>query len=245
MTSRRRGGTGPSRYDPPVGLLAGLVAAACYSSFLLSPLLRPGRSDGQGFVSELEAPGQPFAWLFRLSDVAAGLGALLLTVVLWRQLRPARQCAAGLALLALTGVASVLDGLSSMGCDALHDPACVRSEQSVGGLLGQLGALHSDTGLAGFIGAAAGAILIGAATHARRPRLAVIQIAVGVLVAGCGLADLALLLTGRDLGAVERLRTLTTSVWFGGLGVLAGWPARVDPVPAGRDRSNERAGDRA
>jgi hypothetical protein len=48
----------------------------CYSSFLLSPWADAASSASGGFVSELEDPGQPFAWLYRTSDVLAGLGIL-------------------------------------------------------------------------------------------------------------------------------------------------------------------------
>lgn len=222
----------PERWKALLGqrwlvVAASAVAALSYSSFLLAPVLRPGVSS-RGFVSELELTGQPYAWFFRLTDVAAGLGVLLLAACLRRSGERRRQESAGLALLALTGVASILDGISSMGCDPLGNPACARSEQSVGGLLGQLAALHSDTGLAGFAGAAAGAILLGAACYDRRPSLGTAQVLLGVLVAGCGLADVALLLAGRDLGQVERVRTLATSLWFVLLGAS---PRRLFSVP--------------
>lgn len=204
-----------------LGPVVGVGAGLCYSSFLLAPVLRPGVPN-HGFVSELEFPGQPFAWFFRLTDVVAGLAVLILTLGLAARVRLGRAGTVGLGLLALTGLASVLDGASSMGCDPFHDAACARAEQSVGGLLGQLSALHSDTGLAGFAGAAAGAILLGAKVYDRRPAPGLAQILLGILVAGCGLADLVLLLAGRDLGGVERVRTVATSAWFVVLGMLLG-----------------------
>ncbi|MBV9821734.1 MAG: DUF998 domain-containing protein [Actinobacteria bacterium] len=215
-------------------MAAAALAALCYSSFLLAPVLRPGVS-ARGFVSELELAGQPYAWFFRLTDVIAGLGVLLLVGCLRASIGRRRQEIAGRALLALTGAASILDGVSSMGCDPLADPGCARSEQSVGGLLGQLAALHSDTGLVGFAGAAAGAILLGAAWYDRRPSLGLAQILLGVLIAGCGLADMALLLTGRDLGQVERVRTLATSLWFV---LLAG--SLIEPVRLSGRRQGSR-----
>jgi hypothetical protein len=208
-----------------------MLAALCYSSFLLAPVLRPGLAD-RGFISELESPGQPFGWLFRLTDVVAGLAVLVLTAALGRRRRLHRSGRVGMLLLALTGLASVLDGASSMRCDPLRNAACAQSEQSVAGLLGQLEALHSDTGLVGFAGAAAGAILIGAASYDRRPFWAIAQLSVGVLIAGCGLVDLLLLLVGRDLGGVERVRTLATSAWFlllGGL-LMGTGPSESEPA---------------
>jgi uncharacterized protein DUF998 len=222
----RRGTIRRSRFAP----VAGMVAAASYSFFLLSPMLRPGLPSGQGFISEFEAAGQPFAWLYRLSDVVAGGGTLLLAAALWRQSWQGRQHAAGLLMLALTGSASILDGLSSMGCDPSRDARCALSDQSAGGLLGQLRDVHSQTGLFGFLGAAAGAILLGAAMYAAHPRLGIAQLTLGIAIAGCGLADLGLLLTGRDVGAVERLRTVATSSWFVCLSVVAVREERPDPV---------------
>jgi hypothetical protein len=199
-----------------------VVAAICYSSFLLSPLTG-GPSGQRGFVSELEAPGTPYAWLYRGSDVAAGLSIVLLAFTLTRWLPRRRQTDLGLLLLALVGLSSILDGATTMRCDPATDAACAHGESSVGGLVSQLSTVHTDTGLIGFFGAAAGAILLGAVSWHQRRLSSTAQLAAGVAIAGCGLLDLVLLLTRRDLGSVERLRILLSSAWFLLLGqVLSG-----------------------
>lgn len=81
-------------------------------------------------------------------------------------------------------------------------------------MIGQLTSAHTDTGLIGFAGAGAAAILLGAALMEERVRGSAAQLAVGVAIAVCGLIDLLLLLAHRDLGTVERIRILITSAWF-------------------------------
>lgn len=199
---------------------AALVAAACYSSFLLSPFTHPGLGAERGFVSELEATGQPYAWLYRTSDVLAGCCVLILALGLRKHLPARRQSMIGLALLGMSGLASILDGLTSMRCDPSTDASCARGEQTVHGLLGQLTAAHTVTGLLGFVGGAAGAIVLGAVLADRGQRRAALHIACGIAIAGCGLADVSLLLADHDPGTVERIRILLTSSWFALLGLV-------------------------
>ena len=42
------------------GGIAAIIAAVCYSSFVLSPWTNPAAPAGNGFISELEDPGQPW-----------------------------------------------------------------------------------------------------------------------------------------------------------------------------------------
>ena len=82
--ARCRLGSGPrmagrpaaSRARAYAGGISAVIAAICYSSFLLSPWTHAAAAAGSGFISELEDPGRPFSWLYRTSDVLAGLGVL-------------------------------------------------------------------------------------------------------------------------------------------------------------------------
>lgn len=194
--------------------VAGLLAAACYSSFLLTPWTHAGRASTGGFVSELEASGQPYAWLYRSSDIAAGLAILIVAWTLQAVIAGHPWSRVATALLAVTGIGSILDGLTSMRCDAAATSGCLSTEQSVHGLLGQVVAVHTDTGLIGFAASVAGAILVGAASADRWPAWARVQIALGIAIALCGIADLVVMLSGVEVGAVERTRVLLTSGWL-------------------------------
>ena len=196
------------------GAVSALVAAVCYSSFLLSRLTGSATEVNRGFVSELESAGQPYAWLYRLSDVLAGVAIVMAAVTLRSELGRRRWITAGAGLLALVGVSSVLDGLTSMRCNPSVDVQCAVGEGSVSGLLGQLSASHTDTGLLGFLGAVAGAIVLGGALVERWPAWGWAHIGLGSAGGLCGLADLVVLLAHQDIGTIERARVLLTSAWF-------------------------------
>ena len=107
-----------------------------------------------------KTPGQPFAWLYRTSDVLAGLGILVAAWVLWRLVAGRRWAATGVALLAVTGASSALDAVTSMPCDPGTSAQCAQNEHTTFGLISQLLALHTDSGLLGFVGSAAGAAVV-------------------------------------------------------------------------------------
>lgn len=204
----------PSRATLWIGGVSAVIAALCYSSFLLSPWTDAASSASDGFISELEDPGQPFAWLYRTSDVLAGVGVLIAAWVLWRLVAGRGWAAAGVALFALTGASSVLDAATSMQCDPSTSTQCAQGEHSALGLIGQLLALHTDSGLLGFIGSAAGAAVLGVAMAGRWPAWGRLQIALGIAMASCGLTDIVLLLLASSIGTTERVRVLLTSGWF-------------------------------
>lgn len=82
----------------------------------------------------------------------AGLGVLIAAWALYRLIGGRRGSVVATGLLALTGVSSVLDAATSMQCDPNTSARCARGEHSALGSLGQLAAVHTDTGLLGFIG---------------------------------------------------------------------------------------------
>lgn len=197
-----------------------LFAGIANSAFLLSPLTRPAGSRRAEFISELEVAGHPWSWLYRLADVGAGL-AIVVTAVAVRAVVGRRPgTGLGCALLGLAGIASVIDGATSMRCNASAGGSCTVAEHTAGGLLSELSVLHTDSGLAGLLGVAAAAVLLGRVLVAQWPVLGRLSIAFGIAVASTGLLDVALLLLGADVGTAERSRTLLTSGW---LVLLSGW----------------------
>jgi len=232
----------PGRARTLIGGAAAIIAALCYSSFLLSPWLDPGSPAANGFVSELEDPGQPFAWLYRTSDVVAGLGILVAAWAVWPLVAGRRWAKAGVALLALTGIGSLLDPAASMQCDPSVSASCAQAEHTAVGLLRQLLVLHTDSGLLGFAGSAAGAAVLGLVLAGRWPFWGRLQVALGIAMASCGLADIVLLLVGASIGTAERVRILLTSGWFASIGFFlltqrpASRPRRPRDAPPSRLR---------
>jgi len=98
-----------------------LVGGVVYSSWVLAFVLPTGLSQRAAFTSELEATGQPYAWLFRASDVVAGLLLALGAVATlgWAARAPTR-CAPLLVLafgaVAVTGVTNALTGVLALDC---------------------------------------------------------------------------------------------------------------------------------
>lgn len=209
-----------SRASLYAGGIAAIIAAACYSSFLLSPWTHARSAAPSGFISELENPGQPFAWLYRGSDILAGLGVLAAAWALRRVVAGHRWPAAGVVLLAVTGASSVLDAATTMPCDPGTSARCAQHQHTASALIGQLLALHADSGLLGFLGSAAGAAVLGAALARRWPGWGRVQLALGIGIASCGLADLMLLLMSDSIGTTERVRVLLTSGWFLAVGLF-------------------------
>jgi hypothetical protein len=210
-----------------MGAAMALFAAFAYSAFLASPLTEPVGTRRVEFISELEVSGHPWSWLYRLADVGAGLAILgtaaVVRAVLGRRPGPGLGC----ALLALAGLASVIDGATSMRCDASASSSCAVAEHTAGGLLAELSALHTDSGLVGLLAVAAAAVLLGRVIAERWPAWGRLSIALGIAVASTGLLDVALLLLGADVGIAERTRTLLTSCW---LVLLCGWLRRQESV---------------
>lgn len=195
------------------------VAAVLYSSFLLTYLTGSGRSAD--FVSELERPGAPYAAWYRASDVVAGI-AMLALAWLCRSLFPGRgvRPAVRWAVVAVTavGVASMLDGASSMDCVSSVTSRCDLGDHSVVGLLRQLVVGHTLSGLVGFAAAGMGAAWCARAAWSSSNDLWMrVHIVLGAGIGLCGLADLVLLLGQIDVGLVERVRILLVSLWVGAL----------------------------
>jgi Protein of unknown function (DUF998) len=209
------------RWVVNVGVASALLAAPTYSSFLLSPWTDPSSSGARTFISELELPGQPWGWLYRLSDIAAGV-AIVLTAASLVLLRSRPRLGGVAALLVACGFGSILDGATTMHCAGPVTELC--TERSPHALIAQLSVMHTDSGLVGLAAAACGAVVFGRRIAAGQPWCGHVCIGLGIAIAGTALLDLVFLLAEGPLGVSERMRTLLTSAW---LLALAGWLART------------------
>src|SRR5581483_11616700 len=81
------------------------------ASWLWAPLLNSGLSDRLSLISDYETAHQPYAWLFRVSDAAAGLLVLGLAWML-RQ----RQQKIVSWLVIIVGISFVMDSLLPTTC---------------------------------------------------------------------------------------------------------------------------------
>ena len=218
-----------SRTERRFSAAAAVVAAVCYSSFVMERWTQSTVSGSRSFISSLEASGEPWAWLYRTTDVVAGAAMLIVAWALRRRLgrRPGTTIAA--VLLMLAGICSIIDGATSMRCSGSIDAPCAVAERHPLGMLSQLYALHVDSGVGGLIGLCGAAILFGAALT-RSPttmRVGRWWIALGALVGVSGLADVVVLMSGGDIGVVERIRTLLSSAWL----LAVYWEIRRDRLP--------------
>ena len=218
--------------------ICAMVAALMYSSFLLSYVVPTGRTID--FVSELERPGAPNAGWYRASDVLAGLLLILLARLMWPNRNGQRVIRCALAAVAVVGLSSVLDGVSSMDCEPSVQSACEIADNSVSGLLQQLLIGHTLSGLAGFAAAGLGAAWCARAAWQRALASGMragdaatvmmrLHIALAAAIGLCGLADVALLLLNADVGVVERVRIVVASVWI----AVLPWTVHVCSSPVG------------
>jgi hypothetical protein len=221
------------RTGPGVSLFAGLT----YSAFLVSRWTSV-HAGQRVFVSELEAAGQPYSWLFRLADVASGLAILWMSWLVYARLSGHRRATSAGVLVAVLGLSSVVDGCSTMRCLPSTNMSCASAEHSAGGLAGQLADLHTDSGMAGFLSVAIGAVLVGTILLSRRQWLGRLSVALGLTIATTGLLDLVVLLAGGDIALIERTRIVLTSAWLVVLGlairIRPSNPRRAPALGAGR-----------
>ncbi|TDQ49987.1 DUF998 domain-containing protein [Actinorugispora endophytica] len=212
-----------------MGRTSALIAAGCYSLWLLEFGLDTGLRPSLSFVGELAAADQPYAWLFGAGDRATGVLAALAAVLgLWSGER-GRWHRVGWLGLGGFGLAVAVDSFLPMDCAVSADTACAAAETA-----GTLSAVHAwHTVSSGLAGAAAlvGAAGLAIALRGRggRPFLA----AAGVLgtQAVAMIAVLLLLSAGsgqpvEGFGLVQRIRSGGVAAWLVAVAYLPGvwWP---------------------
>lgn len=122
-------GPGPAAGRRPSGaelvaIVALVVAAVAYSSWVLAGWLNPPLNSVDAYASELAATDQPWSGLFRSGDVVAGAAAVLAGLIVAR-----RRPWLGWACVTAFGVFTAMDsGLFPMTCAPSVDAACAAAE---------------------------------------------------------------------------------------------------------------------
>jgi hypothetical protein len=220
---------------------AAVLGAATYSAFLLASFGPSRLPVATSFPSELEASGQPYSGWYRVADAVSGLLIIAAIVGIYRLDEVARRHWRAGLLLAAAGAASVTDSITTMACAPSLSAACRARDDTVTGLLGQTLESHTLSGLVGFLGAAGGMVALGFAVRDRAAAWAKASITTGLVLAGVGLVDVALLVVHGPFGLAERARALLVSLWLLGLAGFLCRPARGRRVEA--DRLATWAGD--
>ena len=192
--------TGPpvpaARADTWIGGLAAIIAAACYSSFLLSPWTQRGpigRAVG-GFIQRARS-----AWpAFRVAVPNVRCPGRPLC----RHRRVAMPCIAcrrwsvtAVVLFALAGASSILDAATSMQCDPNTSVRCAQGEHTASGLVKMSWLACTPTPVCWGLSAARLAPASWVPwSQAAGPGWGRLQVALGIGIASCGLADIILLL---------------------------------------------------
>ncbi|MGV9775351.1 alpha/beta fold hydrolase [Streptosporangium sp. NPDC003464] len=206
------------------------VAGLCYSAWVPAQFLNTAIGGTGAYVSELAAVDQPWSWLVRAADVAAGT-ACLTAVALVPDERPGRLGAIGWLALVLLGVMTVLDGgLFPLDCAALSDPLCAAAEAA-----GRVSAAHRIHTVTSAL-ASAGAVLslmalpVSALRRRRWPLVGYGGAALAVLMAVATVWTLAAIASGAPVGVAQRLQVAVTGLWLLLLGAAL-WRDRTVPAP--------------
>ncbi|MEP7088896.1 MAG: DUF998 domain-containing protein [Nocardioidaceae bacterium] len=202
----------------PARSIAALVCggtAVAYSSFVLSAWAGSPLPVSRGYVSELEAVGQPHRDVFRWADVLSGAGLVVVALIVAVHLVARRHGGlVGCAMLALAGFASLLDAANSMSCVPSIDAFCRAQQDTASGLVRQVIAPHTISSLLGFLAAAGAMLLVGTALTTTRPWFSRLSITCSVLTGLLGLGDGVLIVTDGAVGLTERGRIMVFSVWL-------------------------------
>lgn len=217
----------------PAAACAFFLAGLCYSAWVPLQFLNPGIDRVWAYVSELAAADQPWSWLVRAADVAAGL-ACLAGVALVPDGRPDRAGTAGWLGLALFGGMTVLDaGLFPLDCASLSDPSCAAAEAA-----GRVSAAHrihavvSSLALAG-VAVSLVALPVSALRRRRWRTLARGGAVPASLMAVATVWTLAVVAAGPSgpVGVAQRFQLGVVALWLLLLGVALALDRTPEPPP--------------
>lgn len=222
-----------------------LAGTALYSAWLIAPLLGSELSPLTSFVSEVGATGQPYAHLFRATDLLAGTAFVVAAVLARRAAGPLPRFALiALAGLAALGAATMCDSLLPLSCTPTADAACAAREAA-----GDVPFTHAghavSSGIAGFAGFVA--VVAWGLWRRSAARGAARGFDGARWALGLGLAYLlstawtlaAMLEPALHLGLAQRVQVLSLTAW---LALLATSPrAQRPPAPIPADRDTPRS----
>ncbi|WP_433255190.1 alpha/beta fold hydrolase [Streptosporangium sp. CA-135522] len=206
------------------------VAALGYSAWAPAQFLNSGIGRSGAYISELAAADQPWSWLVRGADVAAGI-ACLVAVALVPDERPGRWGAAGWLGLALLGGMTVLDsGLFPLDCAAVSDLSCAAAEAA--GRVSPAHRIHTVTSALAATGAVLSlvALPVSALRRRRWPLIGYGGAALAALAAAATVWTLAAIALAAPVGTAQRLQVAVIGLWLLLLGVAL-WRDRTAPAP--------------
>lgn len=171
-----------------------------YCDFPLQWVVGSTLSPTRSYISELAVAGQPYHQVFRIGDLAAGMGLAILAGVLaiWR---PSSRMRFGSAALAVGAATSIVDALSPMSCAPSVDPRCWAADHA--SVWTQLPQLHTISGVVGFTAVLIAMASYGAALGSRPD------------TRHLGLVALACAAIGSLLGGIEIVTALADTGWTG------------------------------
>ena len=108
----------------------GLFAAIIYSAIPLQIVVHTNIGWIHGYVSDLGASGQPYAWMFQAIDGISGICIIVLAVALYRRASATPLRAIGCGALGLFGVSALGDSLMPLECSSYLSAACKRAEDA-------------------------------------------------------------------------------------------------------------------
>lgn len=192
-----------------------IAAAVCYLTWVLDEAVNPGLDPLRSYVSEYAADDQPGAWFFRIGDVLTGTLAGAAAVMFVKDAAAERATDITVKVawwsVVVFGVATLLDaGPFTLTCAPSVDGACRAAEQA--GTLPVPDQVHS---VASVLSAAA--VLVAAFGFAVTSRSPLMWGLAAVLALSTAATLIAVLGSG-DVGVVQRIQLLLTSVWLTALG---------------------------
>jgi Protein of unknown function (DUF998) len=186
-------------------LALGALAGLTYLSWILGYFVNPSVTTG-GLASDLEVPGQPFAWLFVGFDIASGTLMVVVSILLWRS-SARRLLVVSILGYALFGLASIISAAMPLSCGSGRAAllACGTSPNSYG--------FHDAISVVGyfafFVSVISAVVLSWLAPVRWRLRLA--AVAVGLLWSISGVTFLVLALAGSSEVGCQHVLLAATS----------------------------------
>lgn len=191
-----------------------------FAAWFLQWIVPTDLSATSSFISELSATDQPHHWLFRTTDLLAGLSLVLGSVAAMSSTPRSRWMLTGWASLLLFGVSTIADSLTPLSCAATASESCRRLTEH--GEPGGAFSLHlfASAGEDLFFGVAMMSLMVvalrsGVPVVLRRVAMAV---AVAIVVAWAwtlaAAAEFEFLHIDDQLGIAQRVEVTLTGLWL-------------------------------
>lgn len=109
-----------------IAALAIAAGGILYAAWFLQWIAPTDLSAVSSYISELSAADQPHHWIFRGTDLVAGILLIIGSIAALRSTTRTRWAVAGWVSLALFGVSSISDSQSPMKCAETANARCAR-----------------------------------------------------------------------------------------------------------------------